>query len=370
MPSTTGQNCPRHGPLSCFALLLVFLSAGQVGNAAEGGTGRSGDATSPLKMVSPPQQLSETGKAQLHAIVDSAELADLRWPNFAKYRSEVREMYDSFDGALPWIVASRPTTQALAIIQVLKSADREGLNPEDYDGPRWDNRTGVLQQPSPASESDLIRFDLALTVSAMRYVSELHLGRINPRLFHLQLDIDHTTFDLSEFLRQNLVRASDIDTAIEVVEPPFPSYGRTLNALRTYQELARRDDGELLPVPRKAIRPGDSYAGVPRLTTLLLLLGDLTEEEKGGVLPAQYQGALVAAVKRFQQRHGLEPNGLIDVQTVKDLNTPLSRLSLNSNLHWNGCDGCRISFSDCPSSLTSLNFAFAPLTSNTTGSSL
>jgi murein L,D-transpeptidase YcbB/YkuD len=305
----------------------VLLSAGQVGNAVEEGTGRSGDAASPLKMVSPPQQLSEIGKAQLHAIVNSAELADLRWPNFAKYRSEVSELYDSFDGALPWIGAARPTAQALAIIQVVKSADREGLNPEDYDGPRWDNRIGVLQQPSPASESDLIRFDLALTVSAMRYVSDLHLGRISPRLFHLELDIDHTTFDLSEFLRQNLVSASDIDTAIVAVEPPFPSYGRTLNALRTYLELARRDDGELLPVPRKAIRPGDSYAGVPRLTRLLVLLGDLTEEEKekGVVPPAQYQGALVAAVKRFQQRHGLEPNGLIDVQTVKDFNTPLSR---------------------------------------------
>jgi murein L,D-transpeptidase YcbB/YkuD len=329
LPSTTGQNCPRHVPLFCFALLLVLLSAGQVGNAAEEGAGRSGDAASPLKMASPPQQLSEVGKAQLHAIVDSAQLADLRWPKFAKYRSEVREMYESFDGALPWIVASRPTAQALAIIHVLKSADREGLNPEDYDGPRWDNRTGVLQQPSPASESDLIRFDLALTVSAMRYVSDLHLGRINPRLFHLELDIDHTTFDLSEFLRQNLVSASDTDTAIEVVEPPFPSYGRTLNALRTYLELARRDDGELLPVPRKTIRPGDSYAGVPRLTRLLVLLGDLTEteeeKEKGVVPPVLYQGALVAAVKRFQQRHGLDPNGLIDVQTVKDLNTPLSR---------------------------------------------
>ena len=306
LPSTTGQNCPRHVPLFCFALLLMLLSAGQVGNAAEESTGRSGDAASPLKMASPPQQLSEVGKAQLHAIVDSAQLADLRWPNFAKYRSEVREMYFSFDEALPWIVASRPTAQALAIIHVLKSADREGLNPEDYDGPRWDNRTGVLQQPSPASESDLIRFDLALTVSAMRYISDLHLGRISPRLFHLELDIDHTTFDLSEFLRQNLVSASSIDNAIEAVQPPFPSYGRTLNALRTCLELARRDDGELLPVPRKAIRPGDSYPGVPRLTRLLLLLGDLTEEEKekGVVPPAQYPDALVAAVKRFQQRHG------------------------------------------------------------------
>ena len=65
----------------------------------------------------------------------------------------------------------------------------------------------------------------------------------------------------------------------------------------------------------------------PPSPALLVLLGDLTEEEKenGVVPPALYQGALVAAVKRFQQRHGLEPNGLIDVQTVKDLNTPLSR---------------------------------------------
>jgi L,D-transpeptidase YcbB len=329
LPSKTGRNGagPSDLPLVTFALLLVFLRAGQVGNAVQGSTSRSGDRASPLKIVAAPQQLSGIGKTQLHAIVDSAELADLFWPNFAKYRSEARGLYDFFEGALPWISGSRPTLQALAIIQVLKGADREGLNPEDYDGPRWDNRTGVLQQPSPASESDLIRFDVALTVSAMRYVSDLHLGRVNPRLFHLELDIDHTSFDLSEFLRQNLVSASDIDTAIDAVEPPFPTYRRTLNTLRTYLELARRDDGALLPVPRKAIRPGDSYAGVPRLIRLLVLLGDLTEEEKEKdvVPPALYQGALVTAVKRFQQRHGLDPNGLIDVQTVKDLNTPLSR---------------------------------------------
>ena len=316
---------PPRFPLFCFVLLFVLLPGAHLGNAVEGSTSRSGDAASLLKMDSPPQQLSETGKTQLHAILDGAELADLRWPTFVKYRIEVRELYDSLDGALPWIGGSRPTSQALAIIHVLKGADREGLNPEDYDGPWWDSRTDLLQRPSPASESDLIRFDVAITVSAMRYVSDLHLGRVNPRLFHLGLDIDHTSFDLSEFVRQNLVGASDIVTAIEAVEPPFPTYRRTLNALGTYLELARRDDGELLPVPRKAIRPGDYYAGMPRLIRLLVLLGDLPEKEKDVVPLALYQGAVVTAVKRFQQRHGLDPNGLIDVQTVKNLNTPLSR---------------------------------------------
>jgi murein L,D-transpeptidase YcbB/YkuD len=307
----------------CFALLLVLIPTGQVRDAAKGS--RFGAAASPGTIASATQQLTAAGKTQLRGIVDAAELADLRWPAFGKYRSEVRKLYDSLEGTLPWVLEFRPTSQALSMIQLLKGADGEGLNPEDYDGPRWDNRICALEQPHLAPESDLVRFDVALTISAMRYVSDLHLGRMNPRLFPFELDIDHTNFDLSEFLRQNLVKASAVDAAIEAVEPPFPTYHRTLNALRTYLELARRDDGELLPVPRKAIRPADSYAGLARLMQLLILLGDLPEKEREISSPTVYQGTLVTAVKRFQQRHGLEPNGLIDAQTVRDLNTPLRR---------------------------------------------
>lgn len=310
----------------CFALLLMFLPTVCVKNAMAVEDARFGAVASPVKLAFRPQQLTEIGTTQLHAMIDAAELTDLRWPKFVKYRTEVRDFYDSCDGALPWMRDLRPTPQALAIIQLLRTADREGLNPEDYEGPRWDGRIRALEQSNPVPESDLVRFDLALTVSAMRYVSDLHLGRVNPRLFHFELDIDHTNFDLSDFLRQTLVAASDEDiaSAIEAVEPPFPTYHRTLNALRTYLELARRDDGELLPVPRKAIRPGDSYTGLPRLRELLALLGDLPEKEKNVVSPV-YQGALVTALKGFQQRHGLEPNGLIDAETFKDLNTPLNR---------------------------------------------
>ena len=36
------------------------------------------------------------------------------------------------------------------------------------------------------------------------------------------------------------------------------------------------------------------------------------------------EGSLVTDVKHFQQRHGLEPNGIIDSHTFSKLNTPLS----------------------------------------------
>jgi murein L,D-transpeptidase YcbB/YkuD len=241
----------------CQALLVTFLAAVSVRGF--------GVTALPVTAATPTPQLSAAGETQLQAILDVAELADLRWPAFSNYRSEVTEFYSSSNGSLPWIYESGPSTQALAIIQILKNSDQEGLDPEDYDGPRWESRMAALAQPCPAPESDLVRFDVAVTVSAMRYVSDVHWGRLNPHLFHFEFDMDHASFDLSEYLRDKLVNASetDIEKAIEAIEPPFPTYHRTLSALRTYLELARRDDGELLPVPPKAIRPGDAYAGLP-----------------------------------------------------------------------------------------------------------
>jgi L,D-transpeptidase YcbB len=79
-----------------------------------------------------------------------------------------------------------------------------------------------------------------------------------------------------------------------------------------------------LPTPSKGIDPGDPYPGTARLTRLLRLLGDLPSEAT--VAPGDiYQGPLLEGVKSFQQRHGLAPDGRLGEQTLKQLNTPLTR---------------------------------------------
>jgi L,D-transpeptidase YcbB len=316
---TNVRPCRHFQRVSCLAL-LVFSFAG-CGRNRDKSIKTSGRFAS-SEADSGPQRLTADGKALLHSLVDAAELPALQWPNFANYQNEVKEFYDAFSGTLPWIWQGKPTPQARAIVRSLKDAETKGLRPEDYDGSRWDERLAQLEQSRSVSESDLIRFDLALTVSTMRYVSDLHIGRVNPRLFHFDFEIDHRKLDLSEFLRKELIKAHDIDITINTVEPPFPVYRRTEAALKTYLELARRDDGAILPVPSRTVRPGDSYAGVPRLVRLLSLLGDLPGEH--GYTEDTYQGAFVDGVKRFQQRHGLDPNGLIDAATLRELNTPLS----------------------------------------------
>jgi len=100
-------------------------------------------------------------------------------------------------------------------------------------------------------------------------------------------------------------------------------YQRTQIALKQYRVLAAEDDGETLPATRKPVEPGALYAGVPRLRRLLALVGDLPEDAAFAKSDL-YDTGLVAAVKRFQTRHGLEPDGRLGKGTLGQLNTPLS----------------------------------------------
>jgi L,D-transpeptidase YcbB len=283
-------------------------------------------SSSALSLPAPsprPQQLSGDGEALLRNFLTSGKMADLHRPEFSNYEKDAEKFYDDFGGALPWIEEGNPTAQARAVIASLKQAADKGLDPEEYEGSRWDARLAQFGRSGRVPEPDLVKFDLALTVSTMRYISDLHMGRVNPRLFHFGLDIDQQQFGLSDFLKQRLIAATDVNAVLAAVEPPFPIYQRTQDALKRYIDFARRDDGEQLPATTRPVKPGDAYAGVPRLTRLLALLGDLPAGQTGANAEGNYQGALVEAVKHFQRRHGLAPNGIIDAATLKELNTPL-----------------------------------------------
>jgi murein L,D-transpeptidase YcbB/YkuD len=266
------------------------------------------------------ESLSESS-VSLRDIVASGRLSDLRWPDFSDYRTQVAKFYDSAGFVPVWLSNNGPTQQAQTVIDVLRQTDSKGLNAEDYDGSRWADRLARLRQsPTPADQA---RFDAALTVCAMRYISDLHIGKVNPRHFKFNLDVARKKYDLPLFLREKLVNSVDVRAELDQVEPPFAGYKRTQKALQEYLELSRQDDGEQLPTPAKPVEPGGTYEGVPRLTHLLRLLGDLPDSsapESSNL----YSVSLVAAVKHFQGRHGLGPDGRLGPGTLKQLNVRLS----------------------------------------------
>ncbi len=277
----------------------------------------------PTPIIVPQQSLSVQGEAALHAIIDTGRLGDLRWPDFTDYRPSVRRFYELNGYALGWVRGNGMSPQASSLIANLQQADSKGLRPEDYDGPRWTNRITNLQQPISTRESDRITFDVALTVSAIRYASDLSRGRINPRHVGFGFDVEQNRCDLAEFLSR-VAEAPDVSSVLQELDAPFEAYRRTQRALQTYIMLAREHDGETMAAIQNPIKPGDTYTDVPRLTRLLRERGDVPDEATIPDLPI-YQGSLVDAVKRFQSRHGLEDNGWITQQTISELNVPLSQ---------------------------------------------
>jgi L,D-transpeptidase YcbB len=286
--------------------------------------GRAGSLITLLIVAVSPQRLAPKCETTLRQLVAVASLSDLRWPDFSNYQLQVIRFYEAGDYAPAWIRRGDATTQAVTIIEALRGANDKGLDAEDYDASRWATRLEGLRQARPRpTELDLARFDLALTVSAMRYVSDLHIGKVNPKLVHLGLDIEHKKFDLATFLRQRVVNALDVQETLSRVEPPFAGYQRLQKALQAYIALANEDDGALLPATRKPVELGDLYSGCARLTHLLRRFGDLPADSttSSGV----YGEALAVAVKRFQARHGLDTDGRIGRATLEQLNTPLRR---------------------------------------------
>lgn len=261
----------------------------------------------------------------LRQYVAEAALSDLRWPNFSSYKADVERFYELSGYSPVWVSDDTPLDSATSAIRILENAAEKGLDPDDYDGPRWAGRLGHLRpavlQPSAG---DIIRFDLALTVSLMRYISDAHKGKVDPKLFHFGIDTNRKQCDLAQVLFERVLHARDVRSALEKMEPQLPEYWRTQKALRTYVSSAREDSNEPLPMVKKPVEPGDPYPGLVRLRQLLLRLGDLPPAARETTISQTYEGDLVLAVKRFQERHGLDPDGRLGKSTLKQMNIPLS----------------------------------------------
>src|SRR5580704_8518470 len=155
-------------------------------------------------------ELSSDGQAWLRTTVSAGNLPDLRWPDFSDYTKHVKKFYEFNAYSLWWVKGMEPTPQARQVIALMLQADQKGLSAEDYDGSRWSDRLAKLKPATrQPAEGDVVKFDLALTVCAMRYISDLHIGRVNPQHFAFAFDEESKKYDLAEFLKDSVVNGND-----------------------------------------------------------------------------------------------------------------------------------------------------------------
>jgi murein L,D-transpeptidase YcbB/YkuD len=133
---------------------------------------------------------------------------------------------------------------------------------------------------------------------------------------------------------------ADPRQAVASIEPALPPYRALVAALPTWRARAAGPPPPALPPVRGKVVPGDAWPGVEALHARLLAEGDLPA---AAPVPAdgRYAGGLPDAVRRFQARHGLEPDGVLGALTLAELAVPAAdrvrRIELTlERLRWLG----------------------------------
>jgi murein L,D-transpeptidase YcbB/YkuD len=238
-----------------------------------------------------------------------------KFRDFELLLGELTDFYDSRDYEPAWIDGGKLSPLAKEILVVLDGAELQGLRPGDY-------IAGSIAKGPRATEDvtlpveRLARIDVATSASAMRYIKDLHEGRFSPRHLKLGLEIEHRQLQLAHELRR-LEASNDPAGLLESYAPQHEGYRLLRQQLGYYRSLADSESWHALD-DSKPLREGDRYSDSGELRRRLELTGDLENatSEEGLV----YDVELVAAVKRFQARHGLNDDGVIGKDTFAQLN--------------------------------------------------
>ena len=325
--SSLGQS----GRLTLAVLLVSFVNLGVA--AQEGSNGAKAPTPvakpkPPVSQVAPPPPLpaplpppaTPTAEA-IQAIIKAGTNPKLHWGRASDVHTQLESLYQPSSYAPLWLQDGKPTNQAKLAITSLGSADEKGLNASDYDAESLGKWLNALSATAETNPQELAQFDSALSVSLLRYASNLYKGRINPKQVNFALEIEPKSEDLPALVR-NIATGGNPDQLLGKIEPKLKLYDQLKLALSKYRQLAKETPVGQVNFPNK-FKPGDYSADIPKLRKLLSQLGDLTEGDPNDVSQT-YDKALAEAVKRFQTRHGLTSDGVIGKTTVTQLNVPLN----------------------------------------------
>ncbi|TCD47887.1 L,D-transpeptidase family protein [Chlorobium sp. N1] len=208
---------------------------------------------------------------------------------------------------------------AAALFGEVEASDGDGLNPRDYHRDALAAMTGE-DPPTPAERArrELLQSDAFLTLA-----DHLSHGKVDP----VRLDPNWNLHEPSgrSVVAAALVRAAGREgpgVVLEGLRPRHPKYRMLRDALARYRGIEEAGGWSAVP-PGPALSVGMRSPRVALLRRRLSATGELALSAAADA--EVYDRALVEALRRFQRRHGLKPDGVAGGGTLEALNVPVSR---------------------------------------------
>ena len=284
----------------------------------------------------------------------SAELGALMNPGAATLQGAsivltepVQEFYTRRGFRAAWSDAG--TVQQL--LRALTESSEDGLDPADY-------HLLLLQRLTPEVSSTSApalraQYDILLTEALLRLSYHLVFGKVDPESFDSQWNYGRklpADRNVPQEVEQALALGNVYDR-IQALRPTHQLYVGLRRELARYRAIEQSGGWSRLP-EGTSIKPGMSDARVPALRNRLVVTGDLATADAAN--PELYDAPLHEAVKRYQQRMGLDADGAIGAGTIRELNVPVAEriTQLRVNL-----DRGRVLLQDLPNEFVVVNIA-------------
>ncbi|WP_137389717.1 L,D-transpeptidase family protein [Rhodoligotrophos defluvii] len=250
--------------------------------------------------------------AEIQAIIDGGGVS-VGIDDNDKRLFDVFTYYQERDYKPLWVRDNGPKSKARDFLDILRAAEEDGLDPRNY-------LIGEITARMEARDSKtLAALDLLLSRAFIDYGNDLSVGRVVPDQIGKDTHLKpHGPGALT--LLDGAEQAEDIGPYVDSLAPPSANYARLKEALALYRDISYRGGWPKIP-DGKPLKPGMTDKRVPLLRELLIATADLSASAPD--MHELYDGAIIDAMKLFQERHGLTSDGVIGPDTLEALNVPV-----------------------------------------------
>ena len=226
----------------------------------------------------------------------------------------MRSFYEKRQFHLVWFTPQGPRPQAGELVEAIDTLAGEGLEPRFY---QKEALIAALRDAGAGSDLDdlqvqlrIARAELSLSYAYFSMAAHLASGRLQPAALGVNWHAAPPQVDLAAGLEEVMKEGGSILTARSSRD-----YGDLREALARYEGMGGWQ------------KVGKTLKKGARGAEVLLLRSRLAAEDDMQPTDVQnddlYDDAVEEGVRRFQSRHGLDPNGKVDAATLAELDIPL-----------------------------------------------
>jgi len=186
--------------------------------------------------------------------------------------------------------------------------------------------------------SQKAKLELMATEAFLLFAQDISGGILNPNKIDTNINVVPERKDTNTLLA-SLTESLNVNTFFQDLFPKTNEYNSLLNELRKLRELSlNRSWGDFVPTDA-VLAVGMTHDNVPLLRKRLSKMGYPIYETNSRFFDEQ----LDVSVKRFQEYHGLNPDGVFGKRSIEAINVPpktrLMQVLVNlERMRWNNKD--------------------------------